>query len=317
MTTGDVPTSTTANREPTTVLLPTVEWTPACDDLAGQLRPGDELLVICDSESDPVAGTDPPERVDVLVAGEPEGCSGKANAMAHGMERAENDRFVWTDADFRREDDWLDRLVAEGETHGPATAIPFFYGGGWWLLWEPWTVLFSTFLFYLGVGSWGGNAWGGGVTFTRDDLNVDALTTELRHALSDDGLLSQHLGETHPIRSMVVPVEVPGGFRSVIERQTRFTRLTHVREGMYDAVVIGAGLLGAAIVFPLGTAALVTGVAAVAYALLGVRRWTFVLAFPGVVTVPLGGLLGIFRAEFEWAGRRYRLDGPRDVEVVD
>ena len=115
-------------RDRVSVLVPTVEWTPACDDLLEGLRDGEELLVICDSESDPVADRETPDGVEILVAGEPVGCSGKANAMAYGIERAGNDRFVWTDADFRRDDDWLDRLVAEGEKHGPATAIPYFYG---------------------------------------------------------------------------------------------------------------------------------------------------------------------------------------------
>ena len=61
---------TATDRDPVSVLLPTVEWTPACDDLTAQLRDGDELLVICDSESDPVAGRDPPENVEILTAGE-------------------------------------------------------------------------------------------------------------------------------------------------------------------------------------------------------------------------------------------------------
>ena len=52
---------------------------------------------------------DPPDGVEVVVADEPEGCSGKVNAMALGMERAEHDRFVRTDDDFERDDDWLDR----------------------------------------------------------------------------------------------------------------------------------------------------------------------------------------------------------------
>lgn len=88
------------------------------------MGPNDELLVLCDSERDPVAGRKTPNGVAVCIAGEPEGCSGKANALAHGMERAENDRFVWTDDDFDRTSDWLDRLVAAGERHGPATVIP-------------------------------------------------------------------------------------------------------------------------------------------------------------------------------------------------
>ncbi|MDY6817608.1 MAG: glycosyltransferase, partial [Halobacteriales archaeon] len=110
------------DRESVSVLLPTIEWNRACDQLSDQIQSGDELLVICDTEDDPVASHDPPDGVEILLAGEPEGCSGKANAMAYGMEQATNDRFVWTDADFDREDDWLDRLVAAGEQHGPATS---------------------------------------------------------------------------------------------------------------------------------------------------------------------------------------------------
>ena len=37
------------------VLLPTVEWGPACEQVAAQLDSGDELLVVCDTDSDPVA----------------------------------------------------------------------------------------------------------------------------------------------------------------------------------------------------------------------------------------------------------------------
>lgn len=80
----------------------------------------------------------------VPVAGEPTGCSGKANAVAHACSRASHDRPVWTDADVRRDTGWLGRLVAAGEAHGPATAVPVFRGGGWWRLVEPWTAaLFS------------------------------------------------------------------------------------------------------------------------------------------------------------------------------
>ena len=304
------------DRDRVSVLVPTIEWTPACDDLIEGLRPGDELLMICDSASDPVAGRETPDGVEILVAGEPVGCSGKANAMAYGMERAENDRFVWTDADFRRDDEWLDRLVEAGGTHGPATAIPYFYGGGWWLLIEAWTVVFSTLLFYLGVGNWGGNAWGGGATFTREDLDVEELTEELRTVLSDDGLLSQRLGHTHPVRSMVTPVEVPGTFEDVKHRTIRFNRLTHVHEGHYGAVVVGLALVALAVLFPLWMAVGVTVLTAAAYLVVGIGRWTCLFAFPGIVGVPIAAASGILSKEFEWAGRRYRLNGKNDVEVV-
>jgi hypothetical protein len=105
------------------------------------LGPNDELLVLCDSDRDPVAGRKTPNGVAVCIAGEPEGCSGKANALAYGMERATNDRFVWSDADYERDDDWLDCLVEAGEEHGMAAVLPMFPGGGWWRLVEPVVVL--------------------------------------------------------------------------------------------------------------------------------------------------------------------------------
>lgn len=306
------------DRDDVSVLLPTVEWTAACDQVAAQLRDGDELFVICDTAADPVATHDPPDGVEIVPAGEPEGCSGKANAMAAGMERAANDRFVWTDADFERGDDWLDRLVAAGEAHGPATAVPFWYGNGAWSLLEAWTMLFSTLLIYYGVGSTGNIGWGGGLTFTRSELDVtvDELAAELRQVLSDDGLLSQHIDGFHAVRSMVTPVPVPGDLESTYQRLVRFNRLTHVHEGMTGDLVVALAVTAAAVAFPLVVAPAVTVVTGIAYAVLGLRRPTFLLSFPGLFFVPPAILAGMFVREFEWAGRRYRLDGAYDVEVV-
>jgi len=308
-----------SDREPASVLLPTVEWTAACDQVAAQLRDGDELFVICDTEDDPVASRDPPDGVEILVAGEPEGCSGKANAMACGMERATNDRFVWTDADFERDDDWLDRLVDAGERRGPATAVPFWYGDGPWSLLEPWTMMFSTLLIYFGVGSTGNMGWGGGLTFTREELTVgvDELAAELRQVLSDDGLVSQHVEEFHAVRSMVTPVEVPGDAASTYHRLLRFNRLTHVHEGMTGDLVAALALTAGAVAVPLVAALAVTLATGAAYALLGLDRRTFLLAFPGLFLVPPTILGGMLVPEFEWAGRRYRLNGEYDVEVLD
>jgi hypothetical protein len=307
-----------SDRDAASVLLPTVRWTAACDQMAEQLRDGDELFVICDSEDDPVADRDPPDGVDVLVAGEPNGCSGKANAIAYGLEHATNDRFVWTDADFERDDDWLDRLVAEGEEHGPTTAVPFWYGGGFWSIIEPWAAMFSSLLIYLGVGSTGNIGWGGGLTFTREELGVgvDELVDELRQVLSDDGLVSQHLDDIHPVRSMVTPVRVPGDLRTTYARLVRFNRLTHVHEGMYGDLVVATVAVAAAVTVPLVVAPAVTLLTGAAYAVMGIRRPTFLLSFPGLFLVPLAILAGILVPEFEWAGRRYRLEGEYDVEVL-
>lgn len=307
------------NRSAVSVLLPTVEWTKACDQVAAQLEEGDELFVICDTETDPVASHEPPEGVEILVAGEPEGCSGKANAMAYGMERATNDRFVWTDADFERDEEWLDQLVTAGEKHGPATAVPFWYGNGAWSILEPWTALFSTLLIYYGIGSTGNIGWGGGLTFTREELNitVEQLAEELRQVLSDDGLLSQHIDDFHAVQSLVTPVEVPGDVRSTYARLVRFNRLTHVHEDMTGDLVAALVVTVAAVAYPFVAAPAVTLLTGGAYRVLGLDRSTFLLSYLGLFLVPLTILAGMFIPEFEWAGRRYRLNGEYDVEVVD
>jgi len=287
--------------------------------MAAQLQEGDELFVICDTENDPVASHDPPEGVEILVAGEPEGCSGKANAMAYGMERATNDRFVWTDADFERDEEWLNQLVTAGERHGPATAVPFWYGNGAWSIPEPWTVMFSTLLIYYGIGSTGNIGWGGGLTFTREELNITAeqLAEELRQVLSDDGLLSQHINGFHAVKSMVTPVEVPGDVQPTYARLIRFNRLTHIHEGMTGDLVVALVMMAAAVAYPLIVAPAVTLLTGGAYAVLGLRRPTFLLSYLGLFFVPLAILGGMFILEFEWAGRRYRLNEVYDVQVID
>lgn len=307
-----------SEREPASVLLPTVEWTAACDQVADQLREGDELLIIHDTEEDPVADHAVPEGVEVVAAGEPDGCSGKANAVAAGLERASNDRIVCTDADFDRGPEWLGRIVTAGATRGPATAVPVWYGGGLWALLEPWIATFVSLLFYLNLGSTGSLAWGGGLTFTRSELDVEvpALAAELRTVLADDILIAQHLDRIHPIRSMVTPIEVSGSPRRTYARSVRFVRQTHVHEGMYAELVVSAGAVAAAVSFPIVTAVAVTVVTGVTYRILGVRRRTFVLAYLGLFLVPPAILAGIFVTEFEWAGRRYRLNAHGDVEVV-
>ncbi|MFB6176575.1 MAG: glycosyltransferase [Halobaculum sp.] len=307
-----------SDRDPVSVLLPTVEWTAACDQMAEQLDEDDEMLVICDSEDDPVTDRKTPPGVETLVAGDPVACSGKANAIAHGLEHASNDRFVWTDADFDRADDWLDELVAAGETHGPATAIMFYYGGGFWAPMEPWTAMLISLGLYLNVGTAGDLAWGGGLTFTRAELDVSVaeLAAELRQVVADDVLTAQHLDDIHPVRSLVMPVAVPGDARSSYYRLLRLGRQAHVHEGMYGDLVVATAAVAAAIAFPIPVAVIVTVATGLAYLLMGVRRPTFLLSFLGLFALPVIVLSCIVCSEFEWAGRRYRLVSEYEVEVL-
>jgi hypothetical protein len=308
-----------SDRDEVSVLLPTTEWTDACDQVAEQLYQKDELLIVCDAPEDPVTRQDPPDGVEILVAGEPTGCSGKANAVAYGMQQAANDRFVWTDADFSHNNNWLDKLVTAGQQHGPATAVPFWYGNRAWSLLEPWTMIFSTLLIYFSFGSTGNIAWGGGLTFTRDELDVtvERLTTELQQVLSDDALLSRHIDEFHPIKQMMTPVRVPGSLSVTYHRLVRFNRLIHVNQGMAGNLVISVLAAISTLLFPYVMIPTIVVATGLAYTMLGINRLTFVLSPIGLFFVPPVILAGMFLREFEWAGRRYRLNGKYDVEVIN
>nr|WP_310908041.1 glycosyltransferase [Natrinema sp. 1APR25-10V2] len=113
---------------PTSVLLPTTTRSPVIKEVATQLSSPDELLVICDDESDPIADADAEYRdTQVIMAGKPRGCSGKANAIAAGMEAAAHDRIVWTDDDFHHPSEWLSELHKAYDRSGPVSELPFLW----------------------------------------------------------------------------------------------------------------------------------------------------------------------------------------------
>jgi hypothetical protein len=313
---------------PTSVLLPTVRWTEACSEVAAQLGDGDELLVICDTDDDPVAerreggagGADGGEETDALpdgvrlvLAGEPEGCSGKANAIAAGMEAAARDRVVWTDDDFHHPPEWLATLNADYERQGPTTEIPVFVGAdplGRFL--EPAYVIGGT----LPV-SRGGIAWGGAVVFERDDLDVDALLADLRRTVSDDGTLADHLDVSAVDRTRIVTAG--GSLRGSLERFVRFLQITRHHAPLTAGfnVSLAVGLATLCLVAPVVGVTLVTAFAGAVYARFGIRRATFLLAGPGAIVAPILLAYAFARRTFVWGGRRYRWRSMFDVDVVE
>lgn len=300
---------------PTSVILPTVEWTTACTDVAEQLEPGDELLVVCDNETDPIAnrGGDVPERVRIVPAGEPTNCSGKANAIATGMETARHDRIVWTDDDFHHPPDWLAGLHAAYETHGPVSEVPFFVGRDpLALLLEPVYAIGGT----LGVYA-GNEAWGGAVIFERADLASAVFLADLRRTVSDDGLLSEHLDVTSLRRTRMV--NIGGTMSETLERHVRFTQIVRHHDPVATAVmgVLASLFAIGCLLFPLAGFVAVTLLQAAVYAAFGVRRPTVLLAYPAtIVQVPLF-VYGLARRTFVWGGRRYRWRAKFDVRVVE
>ncbi|WP_458189718.1 glycosyltransferase [Haladaptatus sp. NG-WS-4] len=301
---------------PTSVVLPTVEWTPACEEVADQLEPDDELLVVCDTDADPVAARRDslPDGVRIVFAGEPAGCSGKANAIAAGMEAARHDRFVWTDDDFHHPPDWLAVLHTDYDRHGPVSELPFFVGR------DPLSCLLEP-VYALGgtLGAYSSHkAWGGGVVFERDDVDVDvdAFLRNLRRTVSDDGLLSEYLDVTPIKRTRTV--EVGGTLRETCERHIRFVQIVRRHEQRDTAVmgVVSSLVALCCVAFPLPALVLSTLLVAGTYAAFGVRRWTALLAYPVMlVQVPLF-FYGLARRTFVWGGRRYRWRGKFDVRVI-
>ncbi|XVH33723.1 glycosyltransferase (plasmid) [Haloferacaceae archaeon DSL9] len=306
-----------SSSSPVSVLLPTISWTPVIDELADQLRPSDELLVVCDSATDPVVDRLDDgafESVRLVVAGEPEGCSGKANAIAAGMEAARHDRLIWTDDDFHHPDGWLDSLREEYERRGPTTELPFFVGR------DPLAVFFEPLYAVGGTAAvYVGNvAWGGAVVFDRADLPDErAFLRELRRAVSDDGLLTDHVDIT-PVKR-IRRVKIGGSVRETLERHVRFTQIVRHHDPLGNAVVtvLGTLLAGSAALFPIPGLVAVTASFAVVYVAFGLRRWTVLLAYPAVVAFLPFTAYGLLRRTFVWGGRRYRWAEKFDVEVVE
>jgi len=310
-----------------------VRWTRACSEVAAQLGERDELLVLCDTDDDPVAErrgegvgregdageTDDhagetdglPDGVRVVVAGDPEGCSGKANAIAAGMEAAERDRIVWTDDDFRHPSGWLSTLNADYDRRGPTTELPVFVGADpLGRFFEPAYVIGGTLPL-----SRGGIAWGGAVVFERDDLDEDAFLDDLRRTVSDDGTLAEHLDVSAADRTRTVAAG--GSPRQSLERFVRFFQITrrHAPAAAAVNICLSVGLATLCLLAPVAGVALVTALAGAAYARFGIRRATFLLAGPGVLISPVLLAYALARRTFVWGGRRYRWRSMFDVGV--
>ncbi|WP_336346206.1 glycosyltransferase [Halalkalicoccus ordinarius] len=303
-----------ADRPPVSVLLPTTRWTDACTELAAQLEDHDELLLIHDVEDDPITEQQhTPEGIRLIAAGEPEHCSGKANAIATGMEAARHDRLVWTDDDFHQPPDWLATLSADYEKYGPVSEVPYFIGQ------DPLSVLLEPL--YASAGSLSiyrdNRIWGGAVIFERGDIDEAAFLDELRRTVSDDGLLMEYLQVTTVGRTRIVPIR--GTIRETVERQVRWTQILrwHFPDVVAGTVLVLLLVLASAIMAPLPAAVLLTVLHLTVNKVLGVRRWTAVLAYPAVfVFVPLI-VYALTRRTFVWGDRRYRWRGKFDVTVLD
>jgi len=263
-------------------------------------------------DDDPVAGrTDIPDGVRLGPAAEPEGCSGKANAMMVGMKTAEVDRIIWTDDDFHHGPDWLATLTADHERHGPVSEVSYFFGRDPLAVLLPMLASAGTLGIYLL-----NQIWGGAVAFKRDEIE-STFFDELRRTISDDALLMEHLQVTTARLTYLVPVG--GTVRKTVERILRWTKITWRHD---PVAVAGIGLalllaLAGAVLFPLHAVVVLTVFHLAVKEVLDVRRWRALLAYPAVfVFVPLIPY-ALGRRTLVSGGRRYRWRSKFDVKIIE
>lgn len=298
---------------PTSVILPTTGWNDACEEIVEQLRPGDELLVVCDTELESVVDRidDRPDATRLVVAGDPEHCSGKTNAIAAGMDAAEHDRIVWTDDDFHHSTEWLETLRTDYERHGPTSELPVFVGRDPLAVGlEPMYAISATLGVYLTD-----IPWAGSLVFERDDVDETAFLDDLRRTVSDDGLLMEYTDVTTVNRTRYVGIG--GSVRETLENNVRFTQIVrhHAPASIVAQAIAGTLITAGCVLFPLPALVLSTLAMGGVYALFGIRRWTFLLTYPVLLAaIPLL-VYGLVRRTFVWGGRRYRWHSKFDVTV--
>lgn len=304
-----------SSSRPVSIIHPTIHRVPSCETLLDQMEGADELLVVCDSTEDPVYewATSLPDSVRVVVAGEPMGCSGKANAIAAGLEAAENDLIVLTDDDFHHPEGWLSQMKLDYEQYGPTSECPFFTGQDWLsVVMEPLYTLASP----LGIHILGA-PWGGAVIFSKDDIEYGEYNTRLRQTISDDALLSEYL-HVHSARRTRV-IDTGDDIRETLERHARFvqTVANHVPFGAFVLSFFALLLTTIHVVIPMVAAPSVTLVMAGIYRYFGISRWTALIAYPAMLLVIPLVAYGLLRDTFVWSGRRYQWNKKFDVDIID
>lgn len=296
------------------VVLPAREWTVACEELTEQVGPDDELLIVCDRPDDPVRDAAVPP-AEVVVAGEPEGCSGKSNALAAGLERASQDLIICTDDDFAHGGGWLDRVKSLAAEHRVVSTVPVLVSEGRFSrLFEGSGALFGLLTLRTGA-----TVWGGTLAFRREDLDLDAAIRDLRRTVSDDALLATRLPEPHMSRELVREVPVEGTIEDHLRRSIRWTLTGRYLDpsGLALSFGVSFAVLLATLLAPAITAVVATAAGGLAFARLGVRRRTFLWTLPGfLLGLPIG-LYSLFRPTFRWGRRRYRWEGLYDVTVLE
>lgn len=300
-------------RPETSIILPTRSSSEVIEELEEQLQRGDDLLLVCDTEEDPVAEkTFDSEQVKVVKAGEPEGCSGKANAVYKGMKEAENNRVLWTDDDFTHPENWLEQMNTDCEKYRAASELPFFTGKNFLTIVSEPIYAFTMLMAYLN-----NQAWGGSVIFDRDSFDEEKFLEELQQTVGDDVLLSEHLQSKTMMRTRHVQIdETP---REGLERIARFVKHVRYHEPVQTGLLTATSFLlaTAAVSYPMISFASSTVFFLAVYLSMGRKRPTFLFGYLALIILPFFLLYGILRKTFVWQGRKYKYNSKLDVEILE
>ena len=303
-----------ASNPATSIILPTTSYNEVIEQLSSQLSEKDELIVVYDTEKDPIADSDidSKSQVKLLEAGEPEGCSGKANAIYHGMKAAENNRIVWTDDDFHHPEDWLEELHKTCNKHGAVSELPFFIGQNPLTIINEPTYALVMFITYLN-----NQVWGGAVMFDRDQFDEETFLKELKSTVGDDVLLSEHLNSKTLRKTR--RVEIDETVTEALERLARFVKHVRYHEPIQSLIlgVVSVILAVLCISFPLyslaGSSVLYFGI----YQILGENRLTFLFSYVSLLILPILLTYGVLKKSFVWHGRRLKYNSKLDVEILE
>lgn len=304
------------------ILLPAIEWTDSCQQLVDQKTEDDEIIVACDSADQPIVEQAADKPVTVVVAGEPDGCSGKCNALAAALEAVSDDQdlIILTDDDLERDDDWLEYMKTKTREHGAYSTVPTFYSES----------VFGLFLeaaytpmSYIGM-KVGETIWPGAAGFKRENIDMDGLIDGLRRTLIDTAVLPEYVsaddGKAVPCDMSISPnIPVEGTFDSDFrKRGARIARTFWLtdRSAAVMSIGISAIVLLGLLIAPLVAAAITTGIVAVTYVLNRFPRWTFVFAPVSLVLWGVMMVYGVPKEEIEWGGRKYRWSDKYQVEIL-
>jgi hypothetical protein len=142
-------------------------------------------------------------KIQIVIAGRPEGCGEKVNNLRAAVEKAgsEFEVFVFADSDGRPGRNWLTRLVVPlaDANLGAVTTFRWFFrqsGGFWSALASAWNAPIATYL-----GEHHHNfCWGGGTAIRRERFEQSGVLDFWSGSVSDDFSL------THALRSSGLPI---------------------------------------------------------------------------------------------------------------